>query len=204
MVRYKGKKITGKLSVGSNNKLDSKEGKAGSLNRAFPETCVKASGWCTEHCYAKNCMLAYWNHEYKKELEMPKELPELVRLHSAGDFDSVRYIAWVKELVRDNPNTTFWTYTKSWRDPKLKIKLDELRQLDNMQLFASIDHSISTDEIVQRNIADWRKAWIIIDDRIDPGEDRIICPHDAGLVDDCSECGLCYEDTNSDIIFEVK
>lgn len=200
MVKYKGKAIKGKYSFGSNTKLDEQKGEVANINRSVPGTCDNATEWCSENCYAKEGMLVYWNFAYKTELELPEEFPDLVRLHSSGDFKSVRYIEFIKKTVREHPDTIFWTYTKDWRDPKLKIKLDELRQYDNIQVFASLDHSVDTGEIEESGIGNWRKAWIEIDDR----KQGIMCPHDAGKADSCYECGLCFRDIDTDIIFKEK
>jgi len=64
---------------------------------------------------------------------------KVVRIHSAGDFYSNKYILdWVK-IVRSNPDVAFYAYTRSWRLPGLLPDLEKLRRLPNMQLWWSTD-----------------------------------------------------------------
>ena len=37
---------------------------------------------------------------------------KLVRIHAAGDFDSLEYVKAWQYIVENNPNVVFWTYTK--------------------------------------------------------------------------------------------
>lgn len=183
----------GKFTIGNNTKLGPI---VGSLNRVPLETCPGKSEWCSEQCYSKRGHFPVWFDEYETEVDMPRELPKLVRLHSSGDFDTPKYVEWVRKLVEGNENTRFWAYTRSWRVDEILPELERLRNLDNVTLFASMDPSI--EELPPE---EWRKVWIETDDR----KQGIKCPHDQGKADNCSECGLCFNDGyDGDIIFEKK
>lgn len=185
-------KPDGKFTVGTNTKLGSK---VGSLNKVPVETCPGSTPWCEDQCYARKGNFNMWMDEYGSQIDMPEELPEKVRLHASGDFDTPEYVDWCKDLVSDNPDTVFWAYTRSWRVDSLFGKLEELRKLNNMTLFASMDRSIE-----ESPPEDWRVSWI----ENDPRKSGIKCGHDKGVYETCSECGYCYNGIDKDIIFELK
>ena len=185
--------ITGLFSTGSNRKLGPN---TGNLNRRRMKTCPGSSEWCEENCYANKALLKYWQNSYETELKnIPNTLPKLVRLHSSGDFDTVPYIKWVEQLVEDNPKTRFWAYTRSWRLPSLRRELIKLKKMDNIEIFASTDPSIR-----EPTPKGWRVAWVETDNRAE----GVYCPHDKGNVENCEECGICYEDSNKNVIFKKK
>jgi hypothetical protein len=182
----------GKFTIGTNRKLGPI---AGSINRVPVETCPGSSTWCEKHCYALRGHFPFWFDEYGSPIDIPNQLPKLVRLHSCGDFDTVEYIRWVIDLVESNPHTSFWAYTRSWRVNKLLPLLEELRSMNNFHIFASID-PLMDDEPPEG----WRIAWV----ETDPRAEGTFCPHDKEKLDHCTECGICYEDNDFDVIFKKK
>jgi hypothetical protein len=125
------------------------------------------------------------------------DLPEgtkLVRIHVSGDFDSVAYVERWIEIASDNPETLFWAYTRSWRDISIRLSLEKLRALPNVQLFASTDESI-TESLPYG----WRVAWIQGDPRAN--SKSLTCPEETGKKANCEECGYCFKGRKGDVTF---
>lgn len=154
-----------------------------------------SSEWCERHCYAKRGHFQFWIDQYGEPIDMPHRLASFVRLHSCGDFDSPEYVRWTIDIAEENPKTEFWAYTRSWRDDDIRPVLRELRELDNFTLFASMDPSIK-----ENPPEGWRVAWVETDDRAE----GTFCPNDKGIAENCRECGLCFGESESDIIFKKK
>lgn len=181
-----------KFSLGSNSKLGPK---IASINRVPIETCPGKSDWCERNCYATRGAFSLWFNEYGTDMEIPDLMPSVVRFHGSGDFDSVEYIEKCISLVRAYPRVRFYAYTRSWRVDSLLEELEKLRAEENMQLFASMDSTIR-----EKPPEGWRVSWIENDKRAK----GTFCPHDAGNVDNCGECGICYNDHDTDVTFKVK
>ena len=65
--------------------------------------------------YAFNLALTKNPDEFKKQiqLQLDKKRVEYVRIHSSGDFYSLKYLKqWIK-IAKNNPNIVFYGYTKS-------------------------------------------------------------------------------------------
>jgi hypothetical protein len=168
----------------------------GTINRAAVETCPGASPKCLEICYAMKGRSYMQQPRYKIEIiGLPAKLPKAVRFHASGDFDSIHYIEWAIDLVKNNPDTKFWSYTKSWRVPELLPALEQLRALSNMQLFASMD-----DTILESPPNDWRIAYITGDDRYKYAGP--LCMYQAKTKSSCAECQYCFVGTSKNIGFD--
>ena len=69
--------------------------------------------------------------------EIKKHHIEYVRIHASGDFFSADYVkAWIS-IAMANPNTNFWTYTKSYGHG-FDDELNELNSLPNVNIVKSI------------------------------------------------------------------
>lgn len=76
--------------------------------------------------------------------EIHRNPTTIIRIHVAGDFYDKRYIRrWLK-IVRNCPDTTFYAYTRSWREPDLLPALVELGREPNMRLWFSTDRETGT------------------------------------------------------------
>jgi hypothetical protein len=154
---------------------------------------------------------------------------EIFRIHVSGDFDSPEYIQnWITR-VKEETEVAFWAYTRSWRVKTLLPRLEVLRALPNMQLFASLDPSCE-----ELPPVGWRRAWIWRDapknnwpmelrlawptagyhspahkDRGDAqngfctkdSTPGYVCPEETGRKKDCLSCGYCFEGQKHDVIF---
>lgn len=160
-------------------------------------SCPGASAICKAICYAETIRKRWpvvnnnWDYNYQAGEAVPslaKLKPgSLVRIHVSGDFDTAGYIhAWRREIER-RPDLTVWMYTKSWRVARLLPALERLRARPNVQMWASMDNSIS--DSPPRG---WRRAYIEGDARIRRGT-SIVCPEQVApkATITCQQCGYC-------------
>lgn len=125
-------------------------------------TCPGATEECQSICYAARPVAelgpvaSMWLQNTGKDDVPPiPEDAKLIRLHISGDFDTVAYIRnWFDRIV-NRPDVKMWAYTRSWRVPELLQALEDLRNLPNVQLLASMDPSC--DEMPPKG---WRRSWI--------------------------------------------
>jgi len=115
------------------------------------------------------------------------------RIHVSGDFHTAEYIKAWTQICREFLQLGFWSYTRSWTEQALFPYLEELRDLPNVQLFAS------TDATMPLPPKGWRIAFIDKDSRAEGLE----CKHQSGLKESCLECGYCYEATEGHVIFKM-
>lgn len=182
-------------------------------------TCPGSTDECEAICYAKRIDgdikdIYRINSATSDVPEVPSEAT-LVRWHVSGDFDSVAYIENVTARVAERPDVLFWAYTRSWRVPELLEALERLRALPNMQLFASVDPSMT--ELPPEG---WRRAWIwrdkpstwLREQRLRlytshnavveaDGTPAYICPEETGRRRNCEECGYCFAGQKHDVVF---
>ena len=181
------------------------------INREAGATCPGESELCAG-CYAKKGNFKRFNLQAKfaaGTINLPKTLRDLFRWHVSGDFDTVEYIHFAIEVVRNNPDTRFWAYTRSWNVPELLPHLEILRSIPNMQLFASCDTTMPMPP------EDWRVGYIIGDDRFRgmPCLEQACskeCPTDCvgnprkghvSKMPDCETCGYCPIKTRGNVGF---
>lgn len=180
-------------------------------------TCPGASEWCKTHCYnfderedvypLKEWCENLWMFNNKKD-ELKKNISNqlscsdektAVRLHSSGDFFSMDYISFWIEIATQFPNVFFWAYTRSWAVEGLKECLNLLAKLDNVQLFASFDDSMTSElnyfpkSLVFSRLDSLKKFSI--------QNNCIICPEQFGILKTCADCGACIKKQEKDILF---
>lgn len=172
-------------------------------------TCPGASTWCRKHCYARrierlrpNCRQAYLRNlalSLDPDRLVVKVLDALppdasaVRIHVGGDFHSPEYTDAWRRICEARPNTRFWSYTRSWNVAYLRPGLERLRDLENVELFASVDAGMPLPP------EGWRIAFIDGDVRA-AGLD---CPHQQGRLASCLECGYCFRKGKGNVVFKV-
>ncbi len=194
-------------------------------------TCPGASSYCDFICYARRVVTCppvwdMWARNSETET-IPDELPpdaKLVRLHVSGDFTTPKYVQqWIALALR-RADVYFWGYTRSWRLSDLLPDLNQLCDLPNVQLFASMDQSIM--ELPPKG---WRRAWLADDIRAisggGPGAEQgldfwlgegihnfkavdgrpiYLCPEETGRKANCQECNYCVKGRNGgDVVFLV-
>jgi hypothetical protein len=175
------------------------------------ETCPGATTECISFCYARRVeglVKETWltNSRTAYVPSIPDDV-SLLRLHVGGDFDSIEYVTnWIARL-RERPDVRAWGYTRSWRVPALALALEELRDLPNVVLFASIDKSSELPS------AGWRRAWIEGDARgeqsplglsayrTENGTANYTCPEEEGRKPNCAACSYCIVGQKGDVRF---
>lgn len=182
-------------------------------------TCPGSTPECERVCYAKRIGGPVRDVYVLNAVAEVPPIPEpcrVLRLHVSGDFDTIRYIRnWIIRL-RERPDVTCWAYTRSWRVKELLPWLETMRELPNVQLFASMDGSH-----LDEPPAGWRRAWLDGDQRAgvpvdvtahnEVGQQRLsttydevssyVCPEETGHKKDCLDCGYCFEGKTNDVTF---
>ena len=164
---------------------------------------------CLKHCYAyryerlrptcrrayqRNLVLAQRPEEFVRAVTgiLPRIL-SCMRIHVSGDFYSIDYArAWCR-ICAAFPQTQFWAYTRSWIVPRLCRPLEQLRNLPNVELFAS------TDPTMPLPPEGWRVAFV----DSDPHARGIPCSNQTKPEDSCLACGYCFRQDTGDVIFRV-
>jgi len=85
---------------------------------------------------------------------------KVFRLHVSGDFYSVDYINSWREIAQSCPDTSFYTYTRSWRKPILLPALLDLASEPNFYMWFSCDR----DTGVPDDYDNVRTAYMSLDD----------------------------------------
>lgn len=109
-----------------------------------------------------------------------------IRLHSSGDFYSVKYAVKWLAACRAFPGLRFWAYTRSWRVPGFEPVLRELAALPNVQLFASVDDETGPPP-------DWLRHAVIVDSFDDLPADTIACLYQRNSDISCARCAYCFQ-----------
>jgi hypothetical protein len=136
-----------------------------------------------------------------------------VRIHAAGDFESPEAVRRWAQIARDNSQTDFYAYTRSWREASILPELVELAKLGNVWLWFSEDRDSGPSPPTGRV----RRAFLLLDETdaalIDPGMDLIfrhktkipakrlggiqVCPYEDGVTRKmgkikCTQCKICF------------
>lgn len=177
-------------------------------------TCPGATPKCLASCYNgdprpeifpvdkwQHNLWWFVNHTDRLQSRIQQQLDDsppstAVRIHSSGDFFSRAYIQFWARLILDNRAIQFWAYTRSWRVEQLLEDLEALRQLPNLQLFASVDDSIDN----------WPKDWrlsILRDNQNATPSNALVCPEQTGKIANCASCGFCLKKNPRSIIFDL-
>lgn len=175
-------------------------------------TCPSASLWCTKHCYnadprsdvfpinkwSENLYLLKNNMEFVRK-ELKSKINNIdglvaVRIHSSGDFFSNEYIKMWHEIAIFCPNAHFWAYTRSWNESTLLKELEELQALENIQLFASWDHTMPEPP------KEWRQSIVYKPDTVS-NHQGLICPEQSGNSPNCISCKFCIRKGKENVLF---
>ena len=107
---------------------------------AQPEVCVGASAFCEAVCYARRFLFQIQHTRHQEHLERTRrqdfmssmiteirnQAVQVLRIHVSGDFYDESYVrSWIW-IITKCPQTTFFAYTRSWRDPAILSALAEL------------------------------------------------------------------------------
>lgn len=193
------------------------------------DCCPGATATCVKHCYARRGNFArpavrrgHWRNAAERALpnwaqavifEIKRSKPLTFRVHASGDFDSARYARqWVK-IAAACPATTFYAYTRSWRNASVTfaLALESLASLPNFFLTLSCDKdSGRPPDYEGAKVAylstgpdDWppyRVDLVFRTGRREPVKyspnGELVCPTEqgGGLDLTCDQCRLCFSD----------
>ncbi len=190
-------------------------------------TCPGRSKECEKLCYATSGFFAMPSvtGTYRKNWETAKapdfsrrmlaqilvNRVDVLRIHVSGDFYDAAYTAKWLTIVRAARRTTFYCYTRSWRDPKILPHLLALAREPNVQLWFSWDRAMPYPPRVRRV----RIAYMSVNDADVPEKHvdlvfrtnrrsamkflgkALVCPHEQGLQRKsrltCTTCRICFE-----------
>jgi hypothetical protein len=118
-------------------------------------TCPGRSALCERNCYARSGHFHFPqvqerleqnldaaledNFVHRIAKEMRRRRVRTLRIHVSGDFFSPAYTRKWLEIARRRSDTTFFSYTRSWRVPEIVPVLVELAGLPNVRLWYSAD-----------------------------------------------------------------
>jgi hypothetical protein len=143
-----------------------------------------------------------------------------IRVHEAGDFINVKHVEMWHNIIRANPNTIFWAYTRSDKmSDEMKQAIQEMAKEPNMHIRASEDPAEPDDVVLERN----GMPTAIISGRISKNNKKLKSPSNPkgkklvgqmkidGTVNcpeqmtfgkiGCADCGLCWHASKPAIRF---
>lgn len=175
-------------------------------------TCPGRSTYCESTCYATPIpghagyfrkdreMHERWaaiEDDINSVVDSVQELPQdaWIRIHASGDFFAPWYVwQWFVALAL-RPDVRAWVYTRSWALPEFIDELERLRRLPNVQVFASVDPTMTATPP-----AGWRRAFVV-EHGEDPPPSALLCPQQTKAMSDCVDCGFCVLGTSGDVAF---
>lgn len=181
-------------------------------------TCPGISKWCTHNCYnaddryekypiGKWCENLWWIINCKEKLKQKiisqlgefKSKKVAVRIHSSGDFFSLEYIDFWKDIIQLTPDVHYWAYTRSWAVENLVEGLKKLGGLPNVKLI------LSWDQTMKQPIEGFPKSIVVNSNEeiaaIAAKKGGVVCPEQYNLVSGCADCGICINKLSENIYF---
>jgi len=189
------------------SKWNTKLGVLPSFSLPVLETCPGKTEFCSRLCYGLNGRFTRQRMReiYQNNLQASKQAAfvdrivceilktdaKVFRLHVVGDFYNAKYVESWLEIADRLPDVKFFGSTRSWRVLRLRDAVKNFRDLPNVYLRASIDLSH-----LDRPPCSWG-VWSI-EGEGDP------CPHDYGLLENCTTCMKCWQTKDTDIRLRLK
>jgi len=120
-------------------------------NLPHGKTCPGATEMCKQICYAADSATRFphvvpGSRAHNLKIARSKNFKDLMeeglrrdrlpmmRIHESGDFFNQKYLDDWTELIANDPNRTFWAYTKSYN-----LDFTEALKLPNLYLRYSVD-----------------------------------------------------------------
>ena len=185
-----------------------KLGKLPSFSLPVITTCPGKTPFCELYCYGLKGMFTLPQIKNINERRLDASLrddfvPVIIkeirgtrapafRLHVIGDFYSPEYIRKWIQIATELERVIFFGSTRSWRCEFLAEPLKEFRDLVNVYMKASVDVSDKLDPFG----CGWN-VWSV------EGK-GLPCPHDYKITEDCSKCGRCWTQKNTDTCFRLR
>lgn len=192
-------------------------------------SCPGKTKTCSSLCYAKKGFFVFGTvkNKLRRNLtaskrndfvskfnrELQEARPRIVRLHASGDVYSVEYAEKVLKIIRANPDTIFYMYTRSWRDQEIAYVLKKMCLLENCIMWLSTDvdapeapswPGIAGKAFLARTVADQPSSeddLTFIDTKPEGAvkflNGVLVCPYEQNVKRkakiSCSTCGFCFE-----------
>ena len=163
-------------------------------------------------------LIAEYNRIYEnKNSKLDYELENVFRIHWDGDFFSANYAkAWAR-VIKDNPQISFWAYTRSFTI-KLNV-IPYLYDIDNLALYLSVDKANAKyAKDVKRHYPNVRIA--LLDDTFAEAQEQFVnlfdrkappCPAETGKYKlhsggkgACVNCMMCVDSKNHVLFAKTK
>ena len=191
--------------------------------------CPGRTAICSRHCYSKRLeMLRPKVHKaYQRNLLLTQRKDftkrvyhflranriRVVRIHCGGDFGSAEYAHKWLRIIQRSPRVRFFYYSRSWRDPSIRLVLEQMAGLQNCSSWFSCDAETGLPADVPPRI---RLAWLQVDandippatvhlvfrdyrlrkQRIVNSNGAHVCPEQDGIPRTqritCEECRWCF------------
>ena len=191
--------------------------------------CAGMTATCRKHCYAVRTeqYRATAKAHYEKNLKLTRTKGfvrrmrafliahhvRVVRIHTGGEFHSVRYARKWLRIVRKSPRVKFFAYSRAWRVPAIRAELGALAREPNCRIWFSADRDTGIPDGVPDGV---RLAWLMTDgDDVPPvavdlifrvhslrrrplatENDSPVCPAEDGVVRvvpaTCDTCRTCW------------
>ena len=190
--------------------------------------CVGMTPTCRTHCYAIRTE-GYRRtaaRRYRRNLFLSRrrdfarrvrafifaQAIRVVRIHTGGDFYSVRYAHKWLTVIRRCRRTRFFFYTRAWRVPAIRTVIDQMAVLPNCRVWYSCDVDTGLPDSVPAPV---RIAWLMTAPSELPlagthlvfrvrhlrrhpmaGTGACVCPAEDGISRPrgatCDRCGYCW------------
>jgi hypothetical protein len=106
-----------------------------------------------------------------------------VRLHVLGDFFSIEYVAFWRDLMMQYPNLRVWGYTAhKWHSP-IGLAIAQVNRELNGNWLVRFSNNEEADNTPDAGIYSCA---------VDTKSDYITCPEQTGKAKSCGDCGLCW------------
>lgn len=138
--------------------------------------CPGRTQVCSRHCYSKRLekLRPKVHKSYQRNLLLTRRRDfsrrvyhfvrahkvRVVRIHVGGDFYSVEYARKWFRIIERSPRVRFYFYTRSWRDPPIRLVIDAMAELPNCAAWYSCDHETGMPTAVSPRI---RIAWLLVE-----------------------------------------
>ncbi|RWF44270.1 MAG: hypothetical protein EOS65_02525 [Mesorhizobium sp.] len=120
-----------------------------------------------------------------------------IRLHVLGDFPSVEYVSFWKEVLDENPNVMCWGYTHraptNWGGDEIGDAIEAVKDAhpDRFRIRWSSDVAKLDGAIVIDYVPDGPRT----------ANRELVCPAQTDATACCATCGLCWEQPRECIAF---
>lgn len=173
-------------------------------------SCVHATDFCKGSCYNVKLYTMYPNmverdvrleNEWRgvsgaavaKALERKRKQTKRARFMTRGEaFKDYADVERVRRILDATPETLWWCPTRAWRNPLLRIMVEQLaREFSNFVPLASMDPTNTPEEWNDLKASGWSTMFFGDDDmRETPNGDRMfLCPKThKGMKGHCSVC----------------